>query len=61
MGISQIPTPSSNIRGKTRSLRMDKAEAKGVGFPKVIIFGSISTKLMVRLAKIGSKKEIKDL
>jgi len=43
------------------SLRMDEAEAKRVGFPKITIFGSISTKLNERLTKIGVKEEIKNL
>jgi len=51
MQTSQIPTPSSNIKGKTKSLGTDKAEAKGFGFPKSTIFGSISTKLMIRVAQ----------
>jgi len=53
--------PSSSIEGKIKSLRTDKAEAKGVGFPEIIIFGSISSKLTVRLAKIVLKEEIKNL
>ena len=40
---------------------MDKAEAKGVGFPKITTFRSISAKLMVRLFKVGLKKEIKKI
>jgi len=61
METSQISTPSNNIKGKTKSLRTDKAEAKGVGFPKITTFGSISTKLMARLAKISLNEEIKNL
>ena len=40
---------------------MDEAEAKGVGFSKITTLGSILTKLMVRLAKIGLKEEVKNL
>jgi len=61
MKTSQISTPSSSIKGKTKSLRTDKAKAKGVGFPKITTFELISTKLMARLAKISLKKEIKNL
>jgi len=53
-----ISTPSSSIKRKTKSLGTNKAEAKGVGFPKIITFGSISAKLMAMLAKIGLKKEL---
>jgi len=61
METSQFPTSLSNIKGETNSLRMNKAEVKGVGFPKITIFWWISTKLMMRLAKIGFNEEIKNL
>jgi len=61
MGISQISTPSSSIKVKHKSLRTDRIEAKGVGFPKITTLGSISTKLTARLAKIGLKEGIKNL
>jgi len=47
METSQFSTSSSNIKGKTKSLRTEKVEVKGVGFPKITIFRGISTKLMV--------------
>ena len=50
-----------HIKGKTNSLRTNKAKVEGVGFPKITIFWWILTKFMVRLAKIGLKKEIKNL
>jgi len=34
------------VKGKTKCLRTDKAEAKGVRFPKITTFRSISIKLM---------------
>jgi len=61
METSQFPKPSSNIQGKTYSLRMDEAKAKGVDSLRSPFLGSIPTKLMVRLAKIGLKEEIKNL
>ena len=38
---------------------MDEAKAKGVDSLRSPFLGSIPTKLMVRLAKIGLKEEIK--
>jgi len=53
--------PSSNIKSKNKSLRTDEAEAKGVGFPKIIIFWVDLNQVNVRLAQNGSKEEIKNL